>query len=202
MTAISIIMCILCVANSGINNKSEETHSGFLETVSIRSKPSCGPRCLLAIIRLTGKDSNNKYTSVEDIYDLMGKKANTPTTLYDLKIAAKKLGFNAEGYKCTVDHLTKINGFAILAIGQSKGTATDPLHMILLKEIRGNMAIIIDTNNLHDKYINVSELEKVWNGYTLIVSPEKDVPLFRTPTNGHKSVIQETTEGIPEIKNF
>lgn len=201
MMAISIIMCVLCVASAGVSNGIDQTDSMLLETVSTKSEPSCGPSCVLAIIRLTDKGSN-KYTTVEDVYDLIGKSINTPTTLYDLKIAAKELGFNAEGYKCTVEHLIRINGYAILTIGQSKGTATDPLHMILLKEIRDNMAIIIDPNTLHDKYINVSELEKLWNGYVLMISPEKDVPLFRIPTNENKSVIQETIEDTDEIKNF
>jgi predicted double-glycine peptidase len=192
---------MLYLASAGINSSNEETHSKRSEILFTNTEKSCGPSCLLAIIRITGMGSN-KYNSVEDIYDLIGKKANTPTTLYDLKIAAKKLGFNAEGYACTVDNLTNINGYAILTVGHSKGTVTDPLHMILLREIRNDTAIIIDPNTLQDNYVTISKLKKAWNGYALIVSSKKDTPLFRTISNENKPVIQEKRKGPDEIKNF
>ena len=90
MVAKLIILCMLCIANA-------ETHNRPIESKHFRADHSCGPRCLFALIRMTGKE-NSKHTSVEDIYNLIGKKVNTPTTLYDLKVAATELGFTAKGF--------------------------------------------------------------------------------------------------------
>lgn len=122
-----IILFMLFMGNA-------ETHSGSVEPVYAQADHSCGPECLLALIRMTGKDVS-KYTSIEDIYDLIGKKVNTPTTLYDIKAAATELGFTAKGYKCTVDHLKRLNGYAILHVRQSDAAVSDLFHFILLKEV-------------------------------------------------------------------
>ena len=144
MVAKLIILCMLCMGNV-------ETHNSHIESKHFRADHSCGPRCLSALIRMTGKDSP-KYRSIEDIYNLIGKKVNTPTTLYDLKVAATELGFTTKGYKCTVEHLTRINGYAIIPVRQSAEISTSSFHFILLKEIRGDTAMIIDPGTLQNKF--------------------------------------------------
>jgi predicted double-glycine peptidase len=194
MVASLIILCTICVGNA-------EPHGGSVEPVYARADHSCGPRCLLALIRMTDK-GGSEYTSLEDIYDLIGKKVNAPTTLYEFKVAAKKLGFTAEGYKCTVDHLKRLNGYAILHVRKSDATAVDTFHFILLKEVQGDTAMIVDPDTLRVKHIFVVDLEKIWNGYALVLSPKRETPLFSARTRRLKLADLESNERFNEIRDF
>lgn len=110
---------------------------------------------------------------VESIYKLLGKKPFSATNLKELKDAAEKLGFSATGYKLTVHELQTISGYAILPVGSAPGTPRDPLHFILVAQVTKDHVSIVDAQTLRRQTMTVSELGKSWNGYALVISPNK-----------------------------
>jgi ABC-type bacteriocin/lantibiotic exporter with double-glycine peptidase domain len=107
---------------------------------------------------------------IKCIYELIGKEPFGETTLKDLKDAAQKLGFSANGYKLTLTDLEKITGYAILPVGGAAGTADDPQHFILVKQVVKDDVTIINTRTLKAQTIAVSELQESWKGYALVIS--------------------------------
>jgi len=139
------------------------------------SDQACGPRCLWAFMQTAGVGKRD--CDIECIYGLIGKPSSSPTNLKDLNMAANKLGFQVTGLKTTLSNLTKMKGYAILPVGNTKGTAKDPLHFILVKLEAKDDLIIIDTQTLQTKRFPVSELRKAWKGYALFVSASKGAEL-------------------------
>jgi hypothetical protein len=138
--------------------------------------------------------------TVEDIYKLIGKKPNTFTTLKDIKIAAKKLGFSAEGYKLKIEQLKTIKGYAIIPVGAVQGSDKDFLHFILLKDIKGGFAKIVNINDFKLQDIPLDDLRNAWKGYALVLSPGEEDTFLRNlkPQPGH----DEKGVEIAGSKNF
>jgi predicted double-glycine peptidase len=160
---------------------------------------ACGPRCLLALIKIENQFMS--HYDVNNIYQIIGKKPFSPTTLKDLKIGAQKLGFSAVGYKLKLNDLKKLNSYAILPIGRSEGTASDPLHFILINGVNDNFVSIVDTETfiLHDFPLN--KLEKLWGGYALALSLQENVTL-PSKNNKSQSAKEESDTKYDGIKDF
>ena len=107
---------------------------------------------------------------VECIYRLIGKTPFSVTTLKDLKDAAQELGFSANGYKLSVSDLEKMTDYGILPVGSAAGTANDPLHFILVKQVAKGHLTIINTRTLKAQTIEVSKFQESWQGYALVIS--------------------------------
>jgi hypothetical protein len=139
---------------------------------------------------------------VKHIYQLIGKEPFTPTTLKDLKVAAEKLGFAAAGYKLTADQLKTINTYVVLPVGDTAGTPKDPLHFILLKEVKGDSATVVDTTNLEHIDIPFADLQRIWTGYALLLAPDRDVSLFHERTETTASLPKHEPEDFDGFKDF
>ena len=134
----------------------------------LKSDGACGPRCMRALIEVTGKGS--RHGGIGCIYKLIGKRPFAATSLYDLKVAATKLGFLAEGRRLSVADLAKLRGYAILPIGQARGTVADPLHHILVVEgAREGFVRTINPDSLRTPLLSMDVLQKSWNGYALAI---------------------------------
>jgi len=147
------------------------THPKSADIVSlnqIKLDKACGPRCLWAFMQITGKGESD--CDINCIYGIIGKKPYSITSLKDLKNAAEKLGFSATGYQLEIGDLEEMHSYAILPIGNASGTQEDPLHFLLVKQVKSNYLIIINNQSLKPETLNVSELQKVWKGYALVIS--------------------------------
>ena len=129
---------------------------------------ACGPRCLWAFIHITGVGDPN--CDVNCIYELIGKKPYSVTSLKDLKDAAQKLGFSATGYKFENSDLEEMSGYAILPIGSASGATNDPFHFVLVKQASKNYVKIINNRTLEQQTFTVYEMQKSWKGYALVLS--------------------------------
>ncbi|MHC4397102.1 MAG: cysteine peptidase family C39 domain-containing protein [Planctomycetota bacterium] len=181
--------------SDGITKNTTHEQGAYLQ----RDK-ACGPRCISALIQILKKGDTD--WTIEHIYQLIGKEPFAVTTLKELKVAAEKLGFSAAGYKLTLNELKDINTYAVLPVGHEEGTATDPLHFILLKEAKGNFATIVNTENLKLRDIALSDLQKIWKGYALVLSPSKDVPLFHKHNNNPEPESQQVQKNLDGFKDF
>jgi predicted double-glycine peptidase len=112
---------------------------------------------------------------VSKIYNIIGKQQNEPVSLQDLKIAAQKLGFVAEGYRWKMTDLTNMQGVAIVAMGKASGTQGDPFHYILVKSVEGDGVVVIDSRKYQQLIISKKAFESQWSGYVLsITSTDKN----------------------------
>lgn len=155
------------------------SNTDYKQLAYLKPDKACGPRCITALMRILKKGDTD--WTIERIYQLIGKNPLAVTTLKDLKVAAEKLGFSAVGYKLKLNELKNINTYSILPLGYREGTAKEPLHFILLKEAKGDFATIVNTENLKLEDVLLSDLQKMWKGYALVISPNKEGPVLRDP---------------------
>lgn len=179
-----------CIAKNVVNKQAEW----------LQPDKACGPRCIWALMQITKK--GDPSCSIEHIYELIGKKPFGVITLKDLKVVAEKLGFFAVGYKLTLNRLENINAYAILPVGKQKGTDADPLHFVLLKEARAGFATIVDTQTLELENIAFSDLQKIWKGYTLLLTPSAEIPLFRKSSPELEPQPASSLKPFDDVKNF
>jgi hypothetical protein len=197
LCVISVIVILL------INNicKSSETIISFK---SLKPDNACGPRCLYSLLKVTGQGKTN--CNIKCIYEIIGKEAFSPTNLFELREAARKLGFSAEGYKVTLQDLEEIEGYAILPAGTTKGTLNAPLHFILVQKVTPEYVIIINHNSLSTNAIHHSEFmdKDNWNGYALVITAGKNMKPLRGNSliTNEIHVHDETTSEYNEVKNF
>jgi hypothetical protein len=108
---------------------------------------------------------------VELLYGLMGVKPYAPTSLKEIRDAARQLGFAAEARQWTVEDLRKTADYAILPIGKVAGTEQDPFHFILVKEAAAEHVIVVNPRTLVLENIPLSFLKDNWSGYALVITP-------------------------------
>ena len=167
----------------------------------IRPDRACGPRCLWALMQITKVGQSD--CGIKCIYELIGKEPFSATNLKDLKDAAEQLGFSANGYKLTVSKLAKTKGYAILPVGSVCGTAENPLHFILVKQITKDYVIFVNTSTLASQALPVSDLNEYWNGYALIITAGQGMePLRKEPDDIKKLPKRSKTAKYDEIKDF
>jgi ABC-type bacteriocin/lantibiotic exporter with double-glycine peptidase domain len=124
-------------------------------------------------MQITG--AGNPGCDVNCIYELIGKKQFSVTSLTDLKDAAQKLGLSATGYKLGISDLDEMSGYAILPIGRASGTSNDPLHFILVRQISNGYVTIINSRTLESQNMKISTLQESWKGYALLISANNEM---------------------------
>jgi ABC-type bacteriocin/lantibiotic exporter with double-glycine peptidase domain len=122
-------------------------------------------------MQITG--TGDPHCDINCIYELIGKKPYSATSLKDIKDAAQKSGFSATGYQLEIGDLEEIHGYAVLPVGSATGTPNDPLHFVLVKQTSKNYVTIINNRTLERQTIPVSEFQKSWKGYALVLSKNK-----------------------------
>lgn len=158
-------------------------------------KMDCGPRCLLALARITKVMPQG--CDIPYIYRLIGKKPYAPTNLKDLQDAAVKLGFRAKGYKLNIQNLRKLKDYAILPLGSTAGTSDRLPHFNLIAGVAKEHALIVNYDTLKVKPMSLVELQKSWNGMALIISSRKAKHSLPKPDIN----IQEIIKRIRDTKN-
>jgi predicted double-glycine peptidase len=165
----------------------------------IRPDKACGPRCLSALMQITKVGTTD--CGIKCIYEIINKEPFCATSLKDMKNAAEQLGFSAKGYKLKISDLKKIAGYAILPIGNTTGTAGDPLHFILVKRVIKDYIIVVNTKNLVSQAIQVSDLQQYWNGYALVITSGKGMKrLNKEPDDVME--LRNKSNKYDEIKDF
>jgi predicted double-glycine peptidase len=154
--------------------------SPVINIKNITPDRACGPRCLIALMKLTG--AGKADCDVDSIYGILGKPALSPTSLGDLKTVAEHLGFSAAGYRCSTADLAVFKDYLILPVGKGKATADNPAHFILVSVVTAEFGIVIDPYTLKPYAIELSEIKEQWNGQALVISAGKDMPPLRKPT--------------------
>lgn len=164
LTVYTLLICLASCANKQPAN--------VISLNQIVPDYACGPRCLWAFMQITG--TGNPHCDIDCIYELIGKKPNSATSLKDLKDAAHKLGISATGYKFDVNDLSEMTSYSILPIGTASGASNDPLHFILVKKATKGNVIIFNNRTLEPQTITASQLQESWKGYALLISAEKE----------------------------
>lgn len=137
----------------------------------IKPDNACGPRCLSAIMQVTGW--GQPTCGVECIYRSLGKTLNSPTNLKELRDLARTFGFSAEVYKWKVSDLRTADGYVILPVGSAEGTEANPLHFILVVGCNDNYITVADGRTLATHDVPRAFLESRWSGYALRIAPGK-----------------------------
>lgn len=141
---------------------------------------ACGPRCLLALIKITGVGRQD--CTLKSIYEIIGKEPPSVTSLKDLLYAAEQLGFRAQGYRLGLGALRKKQGYAIVPLALNSKEQGSFLHFVLVKEIGPDYVKFISSTTLETKAVPTGEFGKVWNGYALVISsPDPKTPLPKPP---------------------
>ncbi len=167
----------------------------------IRPDKACGPRCLWSLMRITKAGKSD--CGIKCIYQLIDKKPFSPTNLKDLKDAAEQFGFSAKGYKLKISDLKKMDGYAILPVGSTVGTANDPLHFILVKRVIQDYVIIVNTKTLVSQALPISDLQEYWNGYALVISAGKGMKTLRKEPDSINPLPKKAKSNkYDEIKDF
>ena len=170
----AILVCLTLCAHAQAQN--------IVSLKSVNSDQACGPKCLIALMKVTGTEQAD--CGIRCIYELIDKEPFKPTSLGDIKNAAQKLGFSAIGYRLTIRDLRRINDYMILPMGSATGTADDPLHFILAKQVTKDYVIIINTKTVESQAIGISDFRESWVGYALVISAGKGrKPLRKMPDN-------------------
>ena len=151
---------------------------------------SCGPRCIEAILRLSG----NYSTGIADIYNIIGKDPFQVTTLKDLKNAATQLGYTVDGYKSEIKELRKFDGYLILHIILPDSNSNG-YHFILAQNATEDHIQVIDTETLDNSLWSLEKLNELWTEYVLVI---KD----KTNERGNSEVerIKNENENSSKVK--
>ncbi len=162
---------------------------------------ACGPRCLWALMQIT--EAGQPDCGIKYIYEIIDKEPFSVTSLKDLKDAAEHLGFSAKGYKLTFNKLAKIDGYAILPVGNSAGTQEDPLHFVLMKRVIDDYVIIVDTKTTLSKALPMFEFIEYWDGNALVITAGKGMePLLKEPDDMDQLSKYIKTQKYDQIKDF
>ena len=157
----SVLTTVICIASES------QVSSPGIAILQVRDN-ACGPRCLWAVTQLTGVGKGD----VNDIYRIIGRPVSSAVNLMDLKNAAVKIGFAAEGRRLKPSDLVSLRGYAILPTGKAAGTEQEPLHFVLVAGATKEEVVLVDTHSLVARSIPMAELNKVWAGPALVMSKD------------------------------
>lgn len=167
------------------------------ETVFVRSESdmACGPRCLWALMQLTGV--GKAESEIDDIYEVIERPVLTPVNLKDLRDAALKLGFKASGQKLSISKLKAMKGYVILPIGKTAATKDNPQHFVLIAGALEDHLFVVDSRSLAVRAIPLEKLKEVWGGIALVIPTDAlGNLLFRPSVNVQNSDIAGNRQRI------
>lgn len=126
----------------------------------------CGSACILSIIRYYGGN-----VSIERILELT-KTDKSGTNFYNMSVACQELGLMSKGYK--IDDINKLYDLEKPFISQI--VINNVKHFVVVYKVKRNLVTIMDPAKGMRK-IKLSDLEKIWTGYILLVVPYKPLPI-------------------------
>ncbi len=127
--------------------------------VLTRDDSSCGLRCLTAYGEIKGR-KGHRIKNIE---------ADKSVSMLELKNAALQLGYSAEGCLLDVNELDGLETYAILPVGMSDGTKSNPLHFVLVRFTNGKV-FSIDYQTLQETPLKFSSLKRIWRGHALLLA--------------------------------
>ncbi|MEE3342930.1 MAG: peptidase domain-containing ABC transporter [Bacilli bacterium] len=140
----------------------------------------CGACCLLSIIRYYGGNiSINKLIE----YTCTSK---TGTNFYNIKIAAKKFGIEAEAYQYKEKSKEDIQKLKTPSICQIISNNYE--HFIVVYEIKSNKVIVMDPA-IGERKINISQFLDMWTGYCMNFIITKPIPYINEEKYLNKIII-------------
>lgn len=129
---------------------------------------SCGAAALSILLTLYFEDNIEEMDILSDIVYRLNKEQTVESmtkgfSMFDLKMAAERLGYMASGIKLSAESASKLKGPIIILL-KDEGFN----HFVILKGITQGRAFITDPAKGHYR-IQVYELLKMWQGESLIV---------------------------------
>ncbi len=143
-------------------------------------KQDCAAACIASICSFYGL-----HLPLITIRDACGT-SDEGTSIQGILDASEKIGMSAKGLKSktnNIEELKNIDMPIILHLKKENGW----LHFVVLYEIKGKRAMILDPEDGNYHRVEIRELEKEWSGYIVIMSPsptfvkgdERESNLFR-----------------------
>jgi len=129
---------------------------------------SCGAAALSILLTLYFGDSIEEMDILSDIVYRLNKEQTVESmtkgfSMYDLKMAAERLGYMASGIKLSAKSASKLKGPIIILL-KDEGFN----HFVILKGITQGRAFITDPAKGHYR-IQLYDLLKTWEGESLVV---------------------------------
>ena len=153
---------------------SAQTAISEIDIPNIKADNACGPRCILALMRLTGE--GDPKIGIKGLYEILGKEARKPTSLLDVKKLAAQFGFQAVGARLTIEQLKNTDGYLIVPVkanSDATGDYDNPLHFILVREITEEHVMVVNGWSLECEAFDLEDFEHIWGGDALLISTRK-----------------------------
>jgi predicted double-glycine peptidase len=134
-----------------------------------RCDPSCGAAALATLLH---HHYALPFTEAEILY-AMTKASGEPArinlfgpSLLDLRLFLRTLGFNAQGYRLTLDQLRTFATPAIALLGDNKEA-----HFVVVKGVQEDRVLIGDP--VEDLRVLAAEgFHRIWNSVALLIDPQ------------------------------
>ena len=139
----------------------------------------CGVACLLSVI-----EYYKGYIKLENLRQL-SKTNKEGVTAFNLLDCARKVGFDGDGYKCTIDDL-KANKVVFPVIAHVTIDSKFS-HYIVIYEINKRKMIIHDPQ-VGLKKITITDFLKIWNNVIITLIPNKILPIEKNNLNMYNFV--------------
>ena len=127
----------------------------------------CGSACLLSLIRYYGGNM-----SINRIIELT-KTNKDGTNFYNLKTGAEEMGLTGKAYK--VDSINKLYEIDIPFISQV--VINNYYHFVVVYKFKNNKITIMDPAK-GMLTTHISEFNRIWTGYILLLEPFKNLPIY------------------------
>lgn len=139
----------------------------------------CGPACLLMIMRHYG----GNYP-LEQLRKMVNMDKNG-TTAFDLIETAKRMGFDARGYKCEMFENIKCPSIAHVVIDKMYH------HFVVIRKVDiRNKKIIVADPAFGLKNYSFEEFNKIWSHTIITFYPIKKIENISTFKNAKKTILQ------------
>jgi|GEM_PF-741854 len=131
---------------------------------------TCGPAALATLLKILGSD-NNYYEKITQLVQIV----QNGSSLLDLKRSAETLGYQAEGYKKTINELA-FSGPVLAHV-----IINDYHHFTVVEGMSDRYVFLADPT-LGQVSMPLEQFKKIWNGVTLKVSktnPDGAIPIVQ-----------------------
>ncbi len=146
-------------------------------TVIQDGNKECGSACLLSIIRYYQGN-----VSLERLNELTNT-TKEGTTFYDLSKAGMEIGLQSKGYK--VDNINQLYNLEKPFISQIVNN--NMTHFVVIYKVKNNKITIMDPAK-GMRNLKLSDFEKMWTGYILLIEPYKKLPVYKDENYVSKSI--------------